>query len=62
MSTLVTIANRIDALFGSARSVALSSGGVLEAWRTQPLQYSELVNGVHYVHLGGLYQVDLQGS
>lgn len=61
-ATLATIADRIDALF-TARSVALSVGGVLESWRTQPIAYPEpLVNGKAWSRLGGLYQIDLQGS
>lgn len=63
-AALATIADRIDALFGSARSVALSpSGGVLECWRIQLLAFPEpLVNGKPWSRLGGLYQLDLQGS
>ncbi len=65
-STLVTIANRIEHLFGGdglgVRSVGLSSGGVLESWRNQPLSYPDEVNGVAWVHLGGLYMIDLQGA
>jgi hypothetical protein len=60
-AALVTIADRIDALFKSVRSVPLSSGGVLACWREQSLAYSELVNGQPWSHLGGLYHIELQG-
>lgn len=59
---LVTIADRIDALFGRTGPTALAQGGVLESFREQPLAYEELVNGVQASHLGGLYRIDLQGS
>jgi hypothetical protein len=60
-SALVTIADRIDALFKRAGPVGLSSGGVLACWREQSLAYSELVNGQPWSHLGGLYHIELQG-
>ena len=60
-AALVTIADRIDALFKSVRSVPLASGGVLACWREQALAYSELVNGQPWSHLGGLYHIELQG-
>src|SRR6266568_4228709 len=41
---LITIADRIDALFKSVRSFGLSSGGVLACYREQSITYSELVN------------------
>lgn len=63
-AALMTIADRIDALFGSVRSFGLpGGGGVLECWRIQPLAYPEpLVNGKPWSRLGGLYQIDVQGS
>jgi hypothetical protein len=63
-AALATIADRIEALFGSVRQFGLpGGGGVLECWRTQPLAYPEpLVNGKAWSRLGGLYQIDLQGS
>jgi hypothetical protein len=63
-ATLATIADRIEALFGSTRSFGLpGGGGVLECWRIQPLAYPEpLVNGKAWSRLGGLYQIDVQGS
>lgn len=59
---LVTIADRIDALFKSVRSVGLASGGVLACYREQSITYSELVNGQPWSHLGGLYRIELQGA
>jgi hypothetical protein len=60
--TLVTIANRIDALFGRVGPITLSPGVVLAAHREQTLAYEELINGAQWSHLGGLYQIDLQGA
>jgi hypothetical protein len=60
---LVTIADRIDALFKSVRDVGLSgSGGVLCCYREQTVAYGELINGTPWSHLGGLYHIQLQGS
>ena len=61
-AALVTIANRIDTLFGRANLAALSVGGVLSCYREQELTYDELVNGQAWSHLGGLYHIQLQGS
>jgi len=58
---LVTIADRIDALFKSVRSVGLGTGGILCCYREQSLAYSELVNSQPWSHLGGLYHIELQG-
>lgn len=59
---LITIADRIDALFGRVGPVGLSSGGVLACYREQPYTYEELPNGQLWSHLGGLYHIQLQGS
>src|SRR5260221_17991 len=64
-TALVTIADRIDALFKSVRPTALpGSGGVLECYRDGSVAFDEpkLVNGVQWSHLGGLYRIDLQGT
>ena len=58
---LITIADRIDALFKSVRSFGLSSGGVLACYREQSITYAELVNGQPWSHLGWLYRIELQG-
>ncbi len=58
---LVTIADRIDALFKDRRNVTLASGGVLGSYREQTIAYGELVNDVPFSHLGGLYRIELQG-
>src|SRR5260221_9128435 len=58
-AALVTIADRIDALFKSVRDVGLSSGGVLSCYREQSIAYGQLVNGQPCTHLGGLYHIDL---
>jgi hypothetical protein len=62
---LVTGTDRIDALFKSRSSVALSpSGGILACYREQVLAYPDpnLINGQAWSHLGGLYNIDLQAS
>lgn len=64
-AALVAGANRIEALFGSVRSVALpGGGGVLECYRDGEIALEEPkpVNGVQWSHLGGFYRIDLQGS
>lgn len=61
-AALVTIADRIDALFGRAGYVALTSGGVLSCYRESALVYDEIVNGAAWSNLGGLYRINLQGS
>lgn len=61
-AALVTIADRIDALFRSVRDVGLSSGGILACYREQTIAYGELVNGQPFSHLGGLYRIELQGA
>lgn len=62
-AALVTIADRIDALFGRVGPTPLASGGVLSCFREQAIAYEDprLVNGQAFSHLGGLYHIDLQG-
>jgi hypothetical protein len=59
---LATIADRIDALFGRTGPITLSQGGVLACWRESAYEYIELINGLPWSHLGGLYRIELQGS
>jgi len=61
-ASLVTGADRIDALFKSVKSVALSVGGILCSYREQSLAYDAIVNGQQESHLGGLYNIDVQAS
>jgi hypothetical protein len=56
---LVTIADRIDALFKNVRNVGVSGGLVLACYREQPLAYGEEVNGQPWSYLGGLYHIEL---
>src|SRR5437879_9961675 len=59
---LITIANRIDALFKRTGPTALpDGGGLIACWREQEVAYEELVNGAQWSHLGGLYHLELQG-
>jgi len=60
-AALVTIADRIDALFKSVRDVGLGTGGILSCYREQSLSYEEIINGAQWSHLGGLYHIELQG-
>lgn len=59
---LVTIADRIDALFKDKRNVGLPGGSILACYREQPLAYGEDVNGQPWSYLGGLYHIELTGS
>ncbi len=61
-AALVTIADRIDALFKNVRNVGLSSGGILACYRESELVYNNEVNGQPFTYLGGLYHIELQGS
>ena len=61
-ATLITIADRIDALFRRVETTALDPGTLLAMYREQPLAYEEIVNGRIWSHLGGLYRIELQGS
>lgn len=62
-AALVAGANRIEALFGSVRSVALpGGGGILQSYRDGELALEYVVNGAAWSDLGGLYRIDLQGS
>ena len=61
-AALVTIANRIDALFGSVRVVGLpGGGGVLSCYRESEFELGEVINGAQWDNLGGLYRISLQG-
>lgn len=62
--TLEIIANRIDALFGRQGASAPATGGnVLETYRESQISYEEDPSpGVQISHLGGLYDIDLQGT
>lgn len=61
-SALVTIANRIDALFDGKRNVGLPVGGVLESYREGQFELPEVIApGVLWTSLGGLYRINVQG-
>ena len=61
-AALVTIADRIDTLFGRVGPVSLTPGYVLSSYRESPLSYEEIVSGVQYSHLGGIYHILLEAS
>ena len=61
-TALVTICDRIDALFKNVRDIGLPSGGVLACYRESEIAYGEIVNGQPWSHLGALYRIELQGS
>lgn len=62
--TLEIIANRIDALFGKQEASTPPTGGiVLGTYRESQISYEEApAPGVQISHLGGLYDIDLQGT
>jgi hypothetical protein len=60
-AALVTIADRIDALFKNQRNITLPSGGILACYRESELAYDDEVNGQPWAYLGGLYHIELQG-
>lgn len=62
--TLVTIANRIDALFGKRGPSSPSTGGsLLDTYRESEVAYEEVpAPGVQVSHLGGLYHIELRGT
>ena len=63
-AALVTIADRIDALFKRVGPVGLSVGGVLQCYREQVIALDDPtpVNGIQWTSLGGLYRIDLQAN
>ena len=62
--TLEIIASRIDALFGrQGASIPATGGVVLETHRESQISYEEDPSpGEQVSHLGGLYDIDLQGT
>lgn len=62
--TLEIIAERIDAIFGrQGASTPPTGGNVLETYRESQISYEEdPAPGAQISHLGGLYDIDLQGT
>jgi hypothetical protein len=58
-SQLIAAAARIDDLIGLASGTA-TGGLVLSCFRDSPLQLDELVNGVLWSNIGGLYRPYIQ--
>lgn len=63
-NSLVTGADRIDALFGDMKNVALSPGSMIACWRENEIAYPDpkLIDGKQVRHLGGLYHIELKGA
>src|SRR5258707_6471932 len=61
-TALVTICDRIDALFKNVRDIGLPSGGVLACYRESEIAYGEIVNSHPWSHLGALYRIEIQGA
>lgn len=62
--SLVTGADRIDALFKEAKNVALSPGSMLACWRENAIAYPDPKppDGKQVRHLGGLYHIEMKGA
>lgn len=59
MNTLVQAASEIDTLLGLT-SGTVTNGHILYCYRESPLQVDELVNGVQWTNIGGLYRLAIQ--
>lgn len=56
--------DRIDALLHQAAITAVTVGAetftILGSCRERPVQYAEVINGVRFNYLGGLYRIDIE--
>jgi hypothetical protein len=60
-SSIVTAANRIDALLGRASGpITSGSNTILACYRTQTIEMGEIINGEAWDHLGGLFEIYVQ--
>lgn len=59
LTRLDVIAERIDALLHHKQS-SITGLEVTASYRVRPFRLSEVVDGVQYLHLGGLYQLLLR--
>lgn len=59
LSTLKTIAESIDTIL-HGQSGSADGGTVVSCYRTQPFKITELIDGVAYRHLGGIYRIRAQ--
>lgn len=59
LTRLDTIAERIDALLNHVQG-AITGLTVVASYRIRPFRLTEIVDGVSYLHLGGLYQLLVQ--
>lgn len=61
-SDLATIADRIDAVLQGAKGDAGSDAYIAGIVRDQTYQFTEVVNGQIYRHLGGQYRVHIHAT
>src|SRR5260221_11377473 len=59
-AALITLAVRLEALFGNTRQASTSNVRVPAAVRGQEINYAEIVNGAVWSHIGGLYRLETQ--
>jgi len=59
-AALITLAVRLEALFGNTRQASTSNVRVSAAVREQEINYAEIVNGAVWSHIGGLYRLETQ--
>src|SRR5258707_921646 len=59
-AALITLAVRLEALFGNTRQASTSNVRVSAAVREQEINYAEIVDGAVWSHIGGLYRLETQ--
>jgi len=60
-TTIMSAADRLDALIGSPpTSGTTSDGAVLASYRESPISIQELVNGELFENAGGLYRLQIE--
>lgn len=61
--TIAQAAAQADTVLGGlsgTRNVTVTDGYILSCVRESPLQQGELINGIPYVNLGGLYRLHIE--
>lgn len=60
-TTIMSAADRLDALIGSPpTSGTTNNGAVLSSYRQSPVVIDEIVNGEQWTNAGGLYRLQLE--